>query len=55
MTILTATQKAWIEDKDEGLITGIILWDLSAAYDDTVCPKLFSEKSKIYGFDGKNM
>ena len=26
------------------------MWDLSAAYD-TLCPSLFCEKLKIYGFD----
>ena len=30
--------------------TGILVWDLSAAYD-TLCPTLFCEKLKIYGFD----
>ena len=40
----------WIQNSDNKLKTGILLWDLSAAYD-TLCPSLFCEKLKIYGFD----
>ena len=31
MTALTAMQKEWIQNTENGLITGILIWDLSAA------------------------
>jgi hypothetical protein len=43
-------QQEWIKNLENKLKTGILLWDLSAAYD-TLCPSLFCEKLKIYGFD----
>jgi hypothetical protein len=43
-------QQEWIEKFENKLKTGILLWDLSAAYD-TLCPSLFCEKLKICGFD----
>ena len=33
MTALSAMQKQWIRNTEEGLITGILVWDLSAAID----------------------
>jgi hypothetical protein len=50
MTALSSMQQEWIQNSDNKLKTGILLWDLSAAYD-TLCPSLFCEKLKIYGFD----
>ena len=52
MTALTAIQMEWAENTENGEKTGILLWDLSAAYD-TVCPDLFIKKAKLYGFDSK--
>jgi hypothetical protein len=43
-------QQEWIQNSVNKLKTGMLLWDLSAAYD-TLCPSLFCEKLKIYGFD----
>ena len=42
MTALTAMQRQWIRNTEEGLITGILIWDLSAAFDnvDTGLPCL---------------
>ena len=31
MTALSATQRQWAKNTDEKLITGVLLWDLSAA------------------------
>jgi hypothetical protein len=50
MTALSAMQEEWSRNTENKLKTGILLWDLSAAYD-TVCPQLFCEKIKLYGFD----
>ena len=50
MTALSAMQEQWTRNAEEKLITGVLLWDLSAAYD-MVCPRLFCEKAKFYGFD----
>ena len=50
MTALSAMQEEWTRNTECKLKTGILLWDLSAAYD-MVCPKLFCEKAKLYGFD----
>ncbi len=50
MTALSSMQLEWIENSENKLKTGILLWDLSAAYD-TLCPSLFCEKLKIYGLD----
>ncbi len=50
MTALSSMQQEWILNSVNKLKTSILLWDLSAAYD-TLCPSLFCEKLKIYGFD----
>ena len=50
MTALSSMQQEWTKNSEENLKTGILVWDLSAAYD-TLCPTLFCEKLKIYGFD----
>jgi hypothetical protein len=50
MTALLSMQQEWIENSENKLKTGILLWDLSAAYD-TLCPSLLCKKLKIYGFD----
>ena len=48
MTALSAMQREWIKSNEEGLITGVLIWDLSAAFD-TVNTELLCEKLKIYG------
>ena len=50
MTALAAMQEDWVKNWDNREMTGILLWDLSAAYD-TLNPNLLCEKLKIYGFD----
>ena len=44
MTALTAMQKEWGQSTEDGLVAGILIWDLSAAYDtidrDLLCEKL---------------
>jgi hypothetical protein len=48
MTALTAMQKEWMKNSEDGLLTGVLVWDLSSAFD-TLDVKLFLEKIKIYG------
>ena len=50
MTALSAMQQDWVKNWDSKKVTGVLLWDLSAAYD-TLCPQLLCEKLKIYGFN----
>ena len=50
MTALSAMQQDWVKNWDSKKVTGVLLWDLSAAYD-TLCPQLRCEKLKIYGFN----
>ena len=47
---LSAMQQEWTEKDEDRSKIGVLLWDLSADYD-TVCPRLFCEKAKLYGFD----
>ena len=42
-TALTAMQKEWAANTEEGLITGILIWDLSAAYDTVNTELLYSK------------
>jgi hypothetical protein len=42
-------QQEWVENSAKKLITGVLLWDLSAA-SDTLDPILLGKKLKIYGF-----
>ena len=50
MSALSAMQEEWTRNTENKLKTGVLLWDLSAAYD-MVNPSLFCEKAKLYGFD----
>ena len=50
MTALTAMQKEWVQSTEDGLITGILVWDLSAAYD-TIDTELLCQKLRIFGCD----
>jgi hypothetical protein len=49
MTALAAMQQRWVERTEAKKTTGILLWDLTAAYD-TLDAELLCEKLKIYGF-----
>jgi len=40
MTALSSMQQEWTKNSKENLKTGILEWDLTAAYD-TLCPSLF--------------
>ena len=53
MTALTAMQREWIRNSEDGLVTGILVWDLSAAFD-TVDTELLCLKLKLYGFDRRS-
>ena len=53
MTALTEIQKQWITSTDEGQKTGVLIWDLSAAFD-TLDPELLCRKLGIYGVDRKS-
>ena len=50
MTALSSMQKNWIKKTEEGLTTGILIWDLSAAFD-TLDINLFQKKLQLYGAD----
>ena len=47
-------QKDWIRNSEEGLITGVLVWDLSAAFD-TLDIELFLKKMALYGADKKTL
>ena len=53
MTALTAMQREWIQNTEDGLITGILVLDLSAAFD-TVDTGLLCLKLGLYGFDQRS-
>ena len=46
MSALSAMQEEWTRNTENKLKTGVLLWDLSAAYD-MVNPSLFCEKAKF--------
>ena len=52
MTALTEIQNKWITSTEDGKTTGVLVWDLSAAFD-TLDSNLLCEKLKIYGLDQK--
>ena len=53
MTALSSMQKEWIKNAEDGLTTGVLIWDLSAAFD-TVNIELLCKKLKIYGFNNRS-
>ena len=53
MSALAAIQQEWAKNTEKDLITGILLWDLSAAFD-TLSADIFCAKLKIYGFDDRS-
>ena len=50
MTAWSEMQENWAKNSEDKNMTGILLWDLSAAFD-TLDPELLCKKMKIYGFD----
>ena len=50
MSALSSVQQEWALNTAGKKITGVMLWDLSAAFD-TLNAEIFCEKIKIYGFD----
>ena len=50
MTALSSMQKDWVRSAEEGLMTGVLVWDLSAAFD-TLDIDLLLKKLAIYGAD----
>ena len=50
MTALSSMQKNWIKNAEDGLMTGVLVWDLSAAFD-TLDVNLFLKKLSLYGAD----
>ena len=45
MTALSSMQKDWIKNTEDGLMTGVLVWDLSSAFD-TLDIELFIRKKK---------
>ena len=41
VTALTAMQKEWAKNTEDGLLTGVLIYDLSAAYDTVNTELLF--------------
>ena len=50
MTASADLQEQWTKNNEDGLITGILMWDLSAAFD-TIDSKIMCDKLKLYGLD----
>ena len=47
MSALSAIQQEWADNTEKDLITGVLLWDLSAAFD-TLNSEILTAKMKIY-------
>ena len=52
MTALSEIQRDWMENTEDKKTTGVLFWDLSAAFD-TLNSDLLIEKLKLYGCDTK--
>ena len=50
MTALLSMYEKWVKAASEGQVSGVVLVDLSAAFD-LVSPSLLVQKMKIYGFE----
>ena len=50
MTAWADIQKQWAQNSDDKKLTGVLLWDLSAAFD-CLDPVILCKKLKFYGFD----
>ena len=53
MSALASVQQEWAENTAKKKITGVMLWDLSAAFD-TLNAGIFCAKLKIYGADSRS-
>ena len=47
-------QKEWADNSDEKNTTGVLLWDLTAAFD-TLDSDILCSKLKLYGFQESTM
>ena len=54
MTALASMQQDWVQNWDGKMVTGILLWDLSAAYNTLFCEKL-KLSFLVLGFDLKSL
>ena len=54
MTAWQEVQLDWATKGEDGLVTGVLLWDLSAAFDTLVCEGA-CEKLKIYGLKERSI
>ena len=54
MTAWSDIQSQWAQNCDENKITGVLLWDLSAAFD-CLDPEILCKKLAFYGFDAKTI
>ena len=52
MTALSEIQSDWTENTEDEKITGVLFWDLSAAFN-TLNSDLLIKKLKLYGCDTK--
>ena len=52
MTALSEIQRDWTENREDRKITGVLFWDLSAAFD-TLNSNLLIQKLRLYGCDTK--
>ena len=52
MTALSEIQRDWTENREDRKITGVLFWDLSAAFD-TLNSNLLVQKLSLYGCDEK--
>ena len=50
MTALLSMYEKWVKAASEGQVSGVVLVDLSAAFN-LVSPSLLVQKMKIYGFE----
>ena len=50
MSALLSMYEKWVKAASKGQLSGVVLVDLSAAFD-LVSPSLLVKKMKIYGFD----
>ena len=54
MTAHANMQQDWIQNKEEGNKTGILIWDLTAAFD-TIEIGLLCKKLELYGFSPQSI
>ena len=53
MTAWNEIQEDWTTNTDRNEITGVLLWDLPAAFD-TLNSEILCKKLKVYGFDTRS-